>query len=155
MRTTFSVSQKDFELNKESALRDILTEKSYADVTLVCNDDKHVDAHRIILSSQSLFFKRLLQMNSKRGMLIYLHNVSSGDMETILEFIYLGQTEISEQYLERFLMLGTVFEIMGLNDQNFKPTGDPLVTKILMESGYEGEGLLINKSLMNNYVERP
>ena len=52
----------------------------FTDVTLVCNDDKHIDAHRIILSAQSLFFNRILKVNDKRDILIYLQNISSEDL---------------------------------------------------------------------------
>jgi hypothetical protein len=147
-RTKLSVTQKDFELCKESSLKDILNEKSFTDVTLACNDDKQVDAHRIILGSQSLFFKRILKVNDRRDILVYLPNVSSDDLEPILQFIYLGQAEIGEQELEKFLMFGKMFEITGLMDLQFNPASEPDIAKKIMETGYEGDGVLINKSLL-------
>ena len=146
--TKFSIAKKEFELFKDSSLKEILTEKSFTDVTIACNDDKQIDAHRIILSSQSLFFKRILQVNGRRDILIYLPNVSSNDMETILEYLYLGQTEIGEQELEKFIILGKMFEIKSLMDLQLNLTSEPEVAKKIKETGYEGDGLLINKSLL-------
>ena len=98
-----SVVQKGFKLFEESELKDILSEKKFTDVTIACNDDKQVDAHSIILSTQSMFFKRIFKVNYKRQLLIYLPTVSSNELETWLEFLYFGQTEISEQDLEKFI----------------------------------------------------
>ena len=65
-----SVAQKDFELLKEASLKETFNNKSFTDVTLVCNDDKHIDAHRIILSAQSLFFNKIFKVNDKRDTLV-------------------------------------------------------------------------------------
>ena len=101
----FSVAQKDFELCKESSLKDVYKDKSFTDITLACNDVKKNDSQRIILSSKSLFFMRILKANDKKDILIYLQNVSSGELATILEFVYLGQTWESLLIWERFLKL--------------------------------------------------
>ena len=147
MRTRFNVAQKKFELNRENTLREILNDKNFADVTLACNDGRQVNAHRIILSSQSLFFKQILEANNKNNVLLYLHEVSSDELESILEFLYLGHTEISEQCLTRFLFLGHMFQISGLVEHDINISDDKDFTKKVIESGYEGEGLLINKSV--------
>ena len=118
-----SVAQKDFELLKEASLKETFNNKSFTDVTLVCNDDKHIDAQRIILSTQSPFFSRILKVNYKRDILIYLPNISSEELKHILEFLYLGQTYISENDLEKFMIFGKLFEIKGLVD--LPPMGDP------------------------------
>ena len=147
----FSVSQKDFELCKDTLLKDALNEKCFTDVTIACNDDKQIDAHRIILSSQSLFFRRIFKVNDRRDMLIYLPTISSDDLQTMLEFLYSGQAEIGEHDLENFISVGKIFEIKGLMDlQLNSSTPEPDVIKEIMETGcgYEGDGLLINKSLL-------
>ena len=141
-----SVSQKDFELFKEASLRDSFSNKSFTDVTLVCNDDKPIEAHRIILSAQSLFFSRILKFNDKRDMLIYLSHISSEEMNMILEFMYLGQAEVSEDDLEKFLNHGKVFEIKGLVEQHFNAISDPNAARNIKEDGYEDETLVISKS---------
>ena len=132
---TFSVTQKDFDLCKESSLKETLNNKSFTDVTLACNDDKHVDAHRIILSSQSLFFRRILKVNDRRDILIYLPNISSNELESILEFLYLGQIEIVQQDLEKFIIFGKLFGIKGLMDLQYNPASESDVSKNTVEIG--------------------
>ena len=143
-----SVSEKDFELFKEASLRETFNNKSFTDVTLVCNDDNPIDAHRIILSAQSLFFNRILKVNDKRDMLIYLPNIASEQMNLILTFIYLGQAEVSENELEKFLSFGKVFEIKGLSEQHFNALDDQHVVPKIKEEGYEDGTLVIGKSLL-------
>ena len=111
-----------------------------------------IEAHRIILSSQSLFFMRILKVNVKQNILIYLPNVSSGELETILEFLYLGQTEIDESDLGKFINFGQIFEIKGLVDLQFNPTGEEDVAKNIKGAGYEDDGLLISKSLLKRQL---
>ena len=143
-----SVKQKDFDLCKEDSLKDMLNQKLFTDVTLACNDDKQVDAHRIILSSQSSFFRRILKVNDRRDILIYLPSVSSCELEIILEFVYSGQMEISEQDVDKFIMFGKMFEIKSLMDLEMNHASDPDFASKIIETGYEGHGLLINKSLL-------
>ena len=64
-----SVSQKNFELFNEASLNEYLSNKSFTDVTLVSKDDKHIDAHRLILSARSTFFQRILKINERRDVL--------------------------------------------------------------------------------------
>jgi hypothetical protein len=141
-----SVAQKDFEILKEASLKETFNDKSFTDVTLVCNDDKHVAAHRIILSAQSLFFNKIFKVNDKRDILIYLPNISSEELKHILAFIYLGQTDISETDLEKFMIFGKLFEIKGLLE--LPPIGDSTNTRKIKEEGFEDESLLISKSLL-------
>ena len=46
-------------------LKNISSDVSFADVTLVTDDKKLLKAHRNILSSSSSFFKEILQINTR------------------------------------------------------------------------------------------
>ena len=74
-------------------LRDILKEMSsddsFADVTLVTDDKKQIKAHRNILSACSSVFKEIWQINSDNNhQVIYLRGIQYLEMESILQFIY-------------------------------------------------------------------
>ena len=139
---SFQISQKHYDVYKEDMLKD----KEFTDVTLATNDNKQVDAHRIILSSQSSFFNRILKENSKREILIYLPNISYEELQSLMEYIYLGQTEIGEQNLRNFLAVGKHFEVRGFEDEaiNSEVLDESFIAKI-EESGYKGDFLSINK----------
>ena len=145
---TMSIVMKDFSLLKDLSLKDILKDKCFTDVTLVCKDEKQFDAHRIVLISQSLFFKRILTVNDRRDILIYLPNISSAEMEKILEFIYFGQVEVSEERVDRFIQVGDILEIRSLIDLKLNYASEPDFVKNIVEKGLDGDCLLINKSKM-------
>ena len=63
----------------------------FTDVTLVCNDDKQIQAHKVILSSFSLFFKRMFSSNPHPKPLVFLKGIEIDDINAILDFIYQGK----------------------------------------------------------------
>ena len=139
----FQVSNKFPNLCNEKLYR----EKSFSDVTLVTNDEKHVESHRIILSSHSSFFKRILGMNPKENLIIYLSNINNEQLQWFLEYIYLGNTELEEQYLEKFLEIGRQFGLQGFEKDNLTNTDikNESIVENIKEFGHEGDFFCINK----------
>ena len=56
---TFCLKWDDFLLNTTSSFRDLRMEQEFADVTLSLGGNKTVEAHKVVLSSGSQFFKTL------------------------------------------------------------------------------------------------
>ena len=88
-------------------LRDILKElnsdDSFTDVTLVTDDKKQIKAHRNILSACSSVFKEILQTNKNNNHpLIYLRGIEHFEMESILQYIYLGEAKFYEERMSEF-----------------------------------------------------
>jgi len=137
-----SVSQKDFQLLNTSSLRQNWNDKSFTDVTLVCNDFISFEAHKIILSSQSSFFSKILKRSEKKDLAIYLPNLSSEQLSVILEFLYFGQTEVHEADLENFLSLCKQLEIRDISEKI--DVADEAITKV----GYKDGNLAIEKCQM-------
>merc|ERR1712179_249696 len=125
----------------------IFNEKSFSDVTLVTNDEKYVQSHRIILGSHSTFFNRIFSINPKKDLLIYLSNISNDQLQWFLEYIYLGNTKVEEQYLNKFSEVGRQFGVQGF-DQDILTNTD-IKTESLLENikeiGHEGDFFCINK----------
>jgi len=69
------------------------------DITLVTKDGKEFKAHRNVLSVASLFFSKLLQKNMKenREGIVRFEEISGAVMEDVLEFIYTGSVEITQE----------------------------------------------------------
>ena len=85
----------------------------FLDVTLVC-DDGQVEAHKVILSSASPFLREILQRNPHSHPLLYMRGTSKKDIESVLLFIYSGETQVSQDELESFLALAASLQIQGL-----------------------------------------
>ncbi|KAL9950815.1 hypothetical protein ACROYT_G043377, partial [Oculina patagonica] len=69
------------------------------DVTLVTKDEKEFKAHRNVLSAASPFFHKLLQsdMKENREGIARFEEISGSVMEDVLEFIYTGSVEITQE----------------------------------------------------------
>ena len=100
-------------------LRDILKEMSsddsFADVTLVTDDKKQIKAHRNILSACSSVFKEILQINTNNNHpVIYLRGIQHSEIESILQFIYLGEAKCYEERMKEFLTVAKNLDIQEL-----------------------------------------
>ena len=94
--------------------RNLYIEKSHADITLVCDDQVEVEAHKIVLVACSPFFRRVIQATEQS--LIYLDGFTRNEMESMLEFMYLGEAEIAEERLEGTLKMFKDLEIRDDED---------------------------------------
>ena len=84
-------------------MKNLIKSFDFADVTLVCEDRKQIKAHRNILSACSPVFKDILQINKSSSSIIYLRGVNSLQMESILQFIYIGEATILQEQITDFL----------------------------------------------------
>ena len=86
------------------------------DITLVTNDDREFKAHRNVLSAASPFFCKLLQsdMKENREGVIRLEEISGTVMEDVLEFIYTGTVEVTQETAEELIAAGNYLIIPSL-----------------------------------------
>jgi len=113
----FCLRWNDFERNISSAFRDIREEKEFFDITLAC-DDEQLQAHKVILSACSSFFKNVLRRNHHQHPLLYLKGVSFRDMEAVLNFMYHGEVNVAQDDLNSFLQVAEDLRVKGLTQNN-------------------------------------
>ena len=73
-----------------------------------------LEAHKVILSASSPFFKSVIKRNPHAHPLIYLKGVKIEDMKALIDFIYLGQTKVCQEDVQAFLVLGEELGVKGL-----------------------------------------
>ena len=95
----------------------MLDSGEFLDVTLVADDDQ-VKAHKVILSAASPFFQQLLLRNPHNHPLLYLRGTSKSDIQSLLDFIYSGETSVNQDDLETFMTLASSLKIHGLVGEN-------------------------------------
>ena len=114
----FCLKWNDFQHNIATAFHGLREESDFSDVTLVCEEDQKVEAHRIVLSACSPFFRALLKRNHHSHPMIYMRGLKSKDLLAIVDFIYYGETNVYENDLDGFLALAEELQLKGLvNDQ--------------------------------------
>ena len=98
------------------ALTDMMTSSEFADVTLVTDDKQQIRAHRNILSAASPVFKSILQISSNNtNPVFYLRGIQHSEMESILQFIYLGEARFYKERINEFIMVCKDLEILELS----------------------------------------
>ena len=112
----YNLSWNCFEASLSSTYRNLLFDQDFTDVTLVCDDDKQIKAHKVILSSCSPFFKNFLLKNPHQHPLIYLKGIGHETLASITKFIYLGHVEVKHDDLNGFMAAAKDLNISGLTD---------------------------------------
>ena len=117
----FCLKWNDFDLNLKSSFRDLRDSKDLFDMTLVCGEFHQVQAHKVILSASSPFFRDVLASNPHVNPLIYLRGISQTDLQYILDFIYHGEVSVSQSNLNNFLSVAEDLKIKGLTQSQTDP----------------------------------
>jgi len=115
----FNLAWSDFDTSALQTLRDLLVDTDFVDVTLASHDDEQIKAHKVILCSASPFFKRILLKNPHQNPLLYLRNVDIKTLKSIINFIYIGETQVEQDELETFFAIAKDLEIKGLSNESF------------------------------------
>ena len=86
------------------------------DITIVTNDDRKFKAHRNILSAASPIFSNLLEseMMENREGIIRFEEISGCVMEDVLEFIYTGTVEVTQENAKELIAAGNYLIIPSL-----------------------------------------
>ena len=135
----FCLRWNDFQDNISVAFRELRDDSDFFDVTLACSttdtgaggtsgssladsgskSHKTVRAHKVILSSCSIFFKDLLRAMNTSGSqvqpLIYLKGIKYEDLQSILDFMYFGEVNIAQEKLNSFLAVAEELRVKGLS----------------------------------------
>jgi len=121
----FCLRWNDFETNISSAFRELRDDKDFFDVTIAC-DDEQLQAHKVILSACSPFFRNILRRNPHQHPLLYLKGVKYTDLQSVLNFMYHGEVNIAQEELNSFLAVAEDLKVKGLTQtQSGKPQKPP------------------------------
>ena len=121
----FCLRWNDFESNISVAFRELRDDKDFFDVTLCC-DDEQLQAHKVILSACSPFFRNVLRRNPHQHPLLYLKGVKYSDLQSVLNFMYHGEVNVAQEELDSFLSVAEDLKVKGLTQGKTKPSSERL-----------------------------
>merc|ERR1711936_1345847 len=116
-RDKFCLRWNDFESNISGAFRELREDKDFFDVTLACDDDQ-IQAHKVILSACSPFFRSILRRNRHEHPLLFLKGVKYADLVCVLNFMYHGEVNVAQEELNSFLAVAEDLKVKGLTQNN-------------------------------------
>jgi len=113
----FCLRWNDFETNISGAFRELRDDKDFFDITLACDDDQ-IQAHKLILSACSPFFRTVLRRNRHEHPLLYLKGVKYADLVSVLNFMYHGEVNVAQEELNSFLAVAEDLKVKGLTQSS-------------------------------------
>ena len=93
-REKFCLKGNDFHENISASFRELQLGNDFSDVTLVCEEGQQIEAHKLIISACSPFFKAVLLNNKHLNPIIYMRGLKAKDLSAVVDFIYQGETSI-------------------------------------------------------------
>ena len=102
----FCLKWNDFHQSIVSSYQDLRQNAYFSDVTLVCEEEQQIEAHRVILTACSPFFSTVLKRNKSSHPIIYMRGIKAKDLIALVDFIYLGEASIFQDDLDVFSRFG-------------------------------------------------
>ncbi|CAH0552590.1 unnamed protein product [Brassicogethes aeneus] len=113
----FSLHWDNFHNNMSSGMNSLLENEDLVDVTLAV-EGKYLKAHKIVLSVCSPYFKELFKVNPCKHPIVFMKDVSYVALSDLLQFMYQGEVQVSQDSLTAFIKTAEALQIKGLTGDN-------------------------------------
>ncbi|XP_048004729.1 longitudinals lacking protein, isoforms H/M/V-like isoform X2 [Leguminivora glycinivorella] len=115
MSQQYSLRWNNHQPNFISMFTTLLNTQTLVDVTLAA-EGKHLQAHKIVLSACSTYFQALFVDNPSQHPIVILKDVSFADLRTMVDFMYCGEVNVTEEQLPQVLDTAKHLKIKGLTE---------------------------------------
>merc|ERR1712150_364858 len=115
MAEKYTLNWDTFTDHLQLMIKDLYEEGKHSDVTLVCDDQTQFKAHKIVLRACSPVFKKIIDNNPSQHPLIYLRGIQSYEMESILQFMYLGEGTFKYERMGEFIKVANDLEVKEIS----------------------------------------
>merc|ERR1719334_245782 len=129
----FSLTWNEFEQNIRVSFKALREEQKLIDVVLATDDGHQIQAHKVILSSGSDFFSDIFSKFHKPDMFVYFKGIARNDLENITNFLYNGETFVSQQELPTFLENAQELKVKGLKNVEDGNSEEPAHNDLIPE----------------------
>ncbi|CAK1544092.1 unnamed protein product [Leptosia nina] len=116
MDQQFSLSWNNFHGNLSKGFAGLLGNGEFVDVTIAV-EGHLLQAHKVILSICSPYFKKMFQLNPCQHPIVVLRDVTHKAMRDLLQFMYHGEVSVKREDLTSFIGTAEVLQIKGLTNK--------------------------------------
>jgi len=113
MSDHLNLNWNSHEANLGASLKELREGNDFFDVTLACEDEQ-IQCHKLILSACSPVMLKILRHNLHPHPLLYLKGIKFKHLLSVLDFMYDGQVNVSQEDLMSFMATAEEFKVKGL-----------------------------------------
>ena len=120
------------------------------------SDDLHVvKAHRALLSKSSDVLRQMLLLKDDKDPIIFIRGSSQRQLKSLLNFIYVGETEVTEEDMNAFVGLARDFKLKEFTETQTKTETTDILENIELKSkvSFSHEGSKVNQNEIEKEVE--
>ncbi|XP_030761603.1 longitudinals lacking protein, isoforms H/M/V-like isoform X5 [Sitophilus oryzae] len=144
----FCLKWNNFQANITSQFEALRFSEDFTDVTIAC-DGQQLQAHKVVLSACSPYFKELFKANPCSHPIIFMRDVEARHIIALMEFMYVGEVNVSQTHLSTFLKTAESLKIRGLTDTSSESDVVPEENSLYLKPqtrSTRNNGLLVNKN---------
>ncbi|XP_053956837.1 protein bric-a-brac 2-like [Anastrepha ludens] len=109
----FCLRWNNYQTNLTNVFDELLQNESFVDVTLAC-EGQSIKAHKMVLSACSPYFQALFYDNPCQHPIIIMRDVRWEELKAIMEFMYKGEINVSQEQINPLLKVAEMLKIRGL-----------------------------------------
>uniref|UniRef100_A0A1B0CCD0 BTB domain-containing protein n=1 Tax=Lutzomyia longipalpis TaxID=7200 RepID=A0A1B0CCD0_LUTLO len=113
----FCLRWNNHQPNFISVFSSLLHNETLVDVTLAA-DGSQLQAHKVVLSACSTYFESLFTTNPCRHPIVILKDVRYSDLKTLVDFMYYGEVNVSQERLPHIIKTAEMLKIKGLAEMS-------------------------------------
>ncbi|KAL0892451.1 hypothetical protein ABMA27_015561 [Loxostege sticticalis] len=127
---TYQLKWHSHSSHLNGSVASLLRSERFTDVVLCTMDGSQIPAHKFILSSCSVYLSSLFEGQravTRMGGMLYVvlpSEISTKALKILVEYMYKGETTVSNEVLDTVLKAGEVLKIRGLWRQTDEAGGD-------------------------------
>jgi hypothetical protein len=111
----FCLKWNNYQSNMSEFFQNMLMNENMVDVTVAC-EGASLKAHKMVLSACSPFFQSLFLSNPCKHPIVILKDVRFVDLKAIIDFMYRGEVNVSQDQLSILLKTAETLKVKGLAD---------------------------------------
>ncbi|XP_013781432.2 protein tramtrack, beta isoform-like isoform X3 [Limulus polyphemus] len=119
----FCLKWNNHHSNMLSVFEQLLSNEALVDVTLAC-EGVSIKAHKVVLSACSPFFQTLFVDNPCKHPIVIMKDMRYVDLKAIIDFIYHGEVNVSQDQLSALLKTAETLKVKGLAEVGGEKQGD-------------------------------
>ena len=121
----YSLTWHTYSDHLKRMMKALMINEDFSDVTLVTEDKMQIKAHINILSACSPVFRDILKKDKNSSTVMYLRGIQFSEMESIMQYIYLGEATFYEEKVDELIAVAKSLEIKELCNAEHKANDEP------------------------------